>query len=44
MLAESRSLLRDSAEPGILDIKRHEPGILVISLQVGLLFKLASMA
>ena len=28
------------AEPGKLDIKRCEPGILFISLQVGTLFKL----
>ena len=39
MLVESRGLPRDSicvldAEPGKLDIKRCEPGILFISLQV----------
>ena len=31
------------AEPGKLDIKRREPGILFISLQVLSLFKLAIM-
>ena len=31
------------AEPGKLDITRHEPGILLIRLQVDLLFKLAIM-
>ena len=31
------------AEPGKLDIKRREPGILFISLQVDSLFKLAIM-
>ena len=37
MLVESQGLLSNStsdleADPGKLDIKRHEPGILVISL------------
>ena len=41
-----RGLLSDStcvlkAEPGIPDIKRREPGILFISLQVDSIFKLA---
>ena len=45
-LVESRGLPSDStcilkAGRGKLDIKRHEPGILLISLQVGSLFKLA---
>ena len=31
------------AKPGKLDIKRREPGILFISLQVDLLFKLVIM-
>ena len=44
----SRGLPSDStcilkAEPGKLDIKRHKPGILFISLQVDSLFKLAIM-
>ena len=44
----SRGLLRDStcilkAEPGKLDIKRSEPGILFISLPIVSLFKLAIM-
>ena len=48
MLVESLGLSSDStcfleAEPGKLDIKRREPGILLISLQVGSLFKLAIM-
>ena len=48
MLVESRGLPSDSAcilkaEPGKLDIKRREPGILIISLQVGSLFKQAIM-
>ena len=47
-LGESRGLLSDStcileAEPGKLDIKRGEPGILSISLSVVSLFKLAIM-
>ena len=47
-LVESRGLPSDStyviqAEPGKLDIKRREPGILFISLPIGLLFKLAIM-
>ena len=47
-LVESRGLTSDStctleAETGKLDIKRREPGILFISLQVGLLLKLAIM-
>ena len=40
-LAESRGFLE--AEHGKLDIKRHEPRILLISIQVGSLFKLAIM-
>ena len=32
------------AEPGKLDIKRHSPSILFISLPIDLLFKLAIMA
>ena len=48
MLVESRGLPSDStcilkAEPGKLDIKRLEPGILFISLQADSLFKLAIM-
>ena len=48
MLVELRGLPRDStclfeAEPGKLDIKRREPGILFISLPIGSLFKLAIM-
>ena len=48
MLVESRSLPSDStcileALPGKLDIKRHEPGILFVSLQVGSFFKIAIM-
>ena len=48
MLVELRGLLSDStcvleAEPGKLDIKRHEPGILFISLPISSLFKLAIM-
>ena len=48
MLVESQGLPSDStsvleAEPGILDIKRGEPGILFISLQVVSLFKLTSV-
>ena len=31
------------AESGKLDLKRREPGILVISLPIGLLFKLVNM-
>ena len=31
------------AEPGKLDIKRREPGILFISLPIGSIFKLAIM-
>ena len=47
-LVESRGLTSDStcvleAEPGKLDIKRREPGILFISLQVSSFFKLAIM-
>ena len=45
-LVELRGLPSDStcvleAEPGKLDIKRREPGILLISLPIGSLFKLA---
>ena len=45
MLVESRGLPSDSscilkAEPGKLDIKRREPGILFISLPIGSPFKL----
>ena len=48
MLVELRGLLSDSicvleAEPDKLDIKRREPGILFISLQLGPLFKRAIM-
>ena len=48
MLVESRGLPSDStcvleAEPGKLDIKRREPGILYISLQADSLFKLVVM-
>ena len=48
MVVESRGLPSDSiiileAQPGKLDIKRCEPGILFISLQVVSLFKLAIM-
>ena len=48
MLVESLSKPRDStcvleALPGKLYIKRREPGILFISLQVGSFFKLAIM-
>ena len=44
MIVESRGVPSDStcileAESGKLDIKRHEIGILLISLQVGSLFK-----
>ena len=47
-LVDSRGLPSDSTcvlegEPGKLDIKRHEPGILFISLQVGSIYKLATM-
>ena len=47
-LLTSRGLSSDStcvleAEPGKLDTKRREPGILSISLQVDSLFKLAVM-
>ena len=47
-LLTSRGLPRDStcvlkAEPGKFDIKRREPGILFISLQVDSLFKLSIM-
>ena len=47
-LVESRGLQSDStcileAEPGKLDIKRLESGILFISLQADSLFKLASV-
>ena len=35
--------MRPQTEPGKLDIKRREPGILSISLQVDSLFKLAIM-
>ena len=43
---ESRGLLSDStwvlkAEPGELNMKRREPGILFNSLPIGSLFKLA---
>ena len=46
MLFESRGLPSDltcvlEAEPGKLDIKRREPGILFISLQAHSLLKLA---
>ena len=37
--SDSTSVLK--AEPGKLDIKIHEPGILFISLSIVLLFKLA---
>ena len=45
MLVESLGLPRDLScvfndEPGKLDIKGREPGILFISLQIGSLFKL----
>ena len=48
MHIESRGLPRHltcilKAEPGILDIKRHKRCILLISLQVGSLFELATM-
>ena len=48
MLVESRGLPSDStcvleADPGELDIKSREPGILFISLQVGSLYKLTIM-
>ena len=48
MLVESRGLPSDStcileANPGKLEIKRLEPGILFISLQADSLFKLAIM-
>ena len=48
-LLTSRGLSSDStyvlkAEPGKLDIKRHGPGILFISLHNVSLFKLAIMA
>ena len=48
MLVESQGLSSNStsdleADPGKLDIKRHEPGILVISLQVCSLFELEIM-
>ena len=48
MLVESQGLQSDStcvlgAEPGKLDIKRHLPGILYISLPIVSLFKLAIM-
>ena len=47
-LVESRGLMSDStcvleAKPGKLDIERHKPGILFISLQVASLYKLAIM-
>ena len=47
-LVEPRGLPSDStcilkAEPGKLDIKRREPGILSISSQVGSLFELVIM-
>ena len=47
-LLTSRGLSSDStcvleAEPGKLDIKRHEPGILFISLPIVSLVKLAIM-
>ena len=47
-LVESRGLLSDStgvleAEPGKHDIKRREPGMLVISFLADSLFKLAIM-
>ena len=47
-LVESRGLPSDitsilEAKPGKLDIKRCEPGILFITLQVGSLIKLAIM-
>ena len=35
--------MRSQAEPGKLDIKRREPGILFISLSLVSLFKLAFM-
>ena len=38
---DSTRVLKD--EPGKLDIKRHEPGILFISLPIVSLFKLAIM-
>ena len=49
MLVVSRGLPSDAtcileAEPGKLDIKRHKPGILFISLQVSSLFKLEVMS
>ena len=45
-LVESQGLPSDStcalrAEPGKLDIKRHAPSILFISLPIGSFFKLA---
>ena len=40
--SDSTSVLK--AEPGKLDIKRREPGILFISLPIVSLFKLAIMA
>ena len=48
MCVESRGLPSDStcilkAEPGKFDIKRRKPGMLFISLQVGLLVNLAIM-
>ena len=48
MFVESRGLWSDStcvpeALPGILDIKRRDPGILFIRLQADSLFKLAIM-
>ena len=41
-LAE-RFNMHSQSQPGKLDIKRHEPGILFIGLLIVLLFKLASM-
>ena len=48
MLVVSRGLPSDATcilkvKPGKLDIKRQEPGILFISLQVGSLFKLKQL-
>ena len=40
---EERFNMRLEAEPGKLDIERHEPGILFISLPIVSLFKLAIM-
>ena len=40
-LVDSTCILK--AKPGKLDVRRREPGILFISLQVGSMFKLGIM-